>query len=250
MRRTLIILFLLLMLCTFFLTVYVLIAHAEKITLEWDSVENVGGYYIYQTIHDYQGYEDKIGTRVFDFENPVKTEAYPDGKIPQNITTLTVDLPGIPGEDTKYAFTAKSFRGDSLSVQSNEVEFVVVLVPPIAPSQLQGSFNKDDGLISISWNQPADETWRSVSHWIVYSRESGTEQWNAVGRINSDHELTIEMPISAIMTGDRATLEFVIVAYRRSGVYSQNSDILSIDVDRTDVPPIQNLRINIEIPVI
>lgn len=239
MNRT-ILLILLFWLVIIFTATLAVVARGEKITLTWDTVDGVDGYYIYQYGKDEQ----------YDYNKPVTTVVYPDGKIPQDVDRLIVDLPGIEGRDVKYRWVARSFRGDEQSVDSNEASYVVALTVPPAPGELAGSFDKPGGMINIAWLQPAEaEVWQTINHWIVYCREKGTENWNAVGRINSDHELAIEMPISAIITGDKATLEFVIVAYRRSGVYSSNSDILTIDVDTSVVPPMQNLRINIEFPV-
>lgn len=218
-----------------------IVARAEKITLQWDTVEGVDGYYIYQFQKD----------ETYDYTNPVKTVVYPDGKIPQHVDRLIIDLEGIAGQDTKYRWVARSFRGDEQSDDSNEVEYVVALTIPPAPNELAGSFDKEAGMINLSWVQPVEtQSYRMISHFIVYCRQQGDEEWKAIGRINSDNELTLQAPISAIMSEEKATLEFTIVAYRRSGVYSHNSDILSLEIDRTKVPVIQNLRINIEIPVI
>lgn len=225
-------------------------AHPEKIQLEWDPVENVDGYYLFQTIRAWNPDTQQV-EHEFDYSNPVKTETYPDGKIPQNITTLEIDLPGVSGADTKYMFTARSFRDDDQSCDSNEVPYVVSLVTPPAAAELSGSYIEDEKLIRISWDQPVEDfDWRTISHWIIYYRIDGGE-WSALGRIDADHELSMQAPFNVVPQGEQKAVEFTIVSYRRSGVYSANSEILSIDVDRSgDVPPIENLRINIEFPVI
>ena len=245
MRRTVFLMIVLLWAVIAILSLFVVV-RGEKITLQWDPVDGVDGYYIYQTIRAGSPPEHQ-----FNYDQPVTNELYPNGKIPQDVTQITIDLLGVEDADTKYMFTARAFRGDEKSENSNEVSYVVSLIPPFAAVELVGGYDKDAGLINLSWQQPGGEPEyrQPVSHWIVYCRERGAEEWKAIGRINSDHELSIEAPISAIMTGDKATLEFTIVSYRRSGVFSQNSDILSIEVDMRDVPPIQNLRLNIEIPI-
>lgn len=226
------------------LAVKVFRAYGEQIRLQWDHVDDVDGYRIYQTIRG----GDPI-SHTFDFTNPVTTETYPDGKIPQTETQITIDLPGVEGEDTKYMFVARTFRGDDTSENSNEVSYVVSLVPPLPATELIGGYDKNAGIISIAWEQPPDEyEWRTVSHWIVYYRIRDGE-WTAIGRIDSDHDLTMEAPFDAVAEGEKESVEFVIVSYRRSGVYSADSQSLTLDIDRRDVPPIQNLRINIEIPV-
>lgn len=212
---------------------------AEVITLEWDAVEGVDGYYLYQSQKD----------STFHYDIPVTTEEYSDGKIPQSVTRLSIDLSGYEGADTRYRFVARSFKGEDTSEDSNEVEYYVSLVTPPSAISLEGSYNKEDGLVNISWEQPEEDVaWRSINHWIVYYRIDDGD-WEPIGRINSDHELSMEAPFSAVEEGESKAVEFTIVSYRRSGVYSANSGVLTIDIDREEVPPIQNLRIRIDIPV-
>lgn len=223
--------------------------YGEQIELRWDPVEGVDGYRLYQAIRA-QNPETGQVEHSFDYESPITNGTYTDGNIPQDITSFTVDLPGVDGEDTKYMFTARAYRGDETSVNSNEVSYVVSLVPPFPAAELSGGYDKDAGLINISWSQPADEyEWRMVSHWIVYFRLNDEDEWKAIGRIDSNHDLTMTAPFDAVSQDDTAVVQFVIVSYRRSGVYSANSDVLSLEIDRRTVPPIQNLRINIQIPV-
>lgn len=213
---------------------------AEKILLQWDIAENVDGYMIFQ----YQKNE------TYDYNNPVKTVVYPEGKIPADIDRIIIDVPGIAGQDVKYRWVARSFRGDEQSVDSNEVTYVVASTIPPAPSEIIGQYEKDKSIITISWVQPEEsEEWQTISHWIIYWRFKGDEEWVPIGRINADHALSMEAPFAAVEPEQQSEVEFTIVAYRRSGVYSQNSDILTLDIDRRGVPPVQNLRINIEIPV-
>lgn len=221
-------------------------ARSENIMLQWDTVDGVDGYYIFQAIR-----AGNPPTHTFDFDQPVISDDFPDGKIPQYTNSLTINLPGVENADTKYVFVARAFKDDLQSENSNEVAYVVSLIPPFAAVELAGGYDKDAGLISLSWQQPGGEPeWRQpVSHWIVYFR-IGDGGWTPIGRIDTGNELTLEAPFSAVADGERADVQFTIVTYRRSGVYSSNSDILTITVDRQGVPPIQNLRINIEIPVI
>lgn len=226
------------------LAVLVFRAYGEQIRLQWYPVDGVEGYYLFQAIRsgDPPAHE-------FDFNEPIKTDAYPDGKIPQDVTQLAVELPGVEGADTKYMFVARAFRGDEQSENSNEVAYVVSLVPPFAPAELSGNYDKTAGMIHVSWSQPEDEfEWRAIDHWSVHYRVADGE-WQPVGQVDAGHELSMETTFDAVSEGEQANVDFVVVAHRRSGVYSPDSEILTLDIDRRDVPPIQNLRINIEIPV-
>lgn len=226
---------------------HTVLGYPEDIILEWDKVEGVDGYYIYQTT-----VEKKFDTNyIFDYSSPVMTDKFPDGKIPQDITSVKITLPGEVNKDTKYAFTARSFLGEERSTDSNYVDYIVSLVAPFSPSNLDGSYDKDNSVVKISWEQPSEEySWRKISHWIIYYRLKDSFEWVPIGRINSDHELSMTAPLDAISPGERQEVQFVVVAYRRSGVYSQNSDILTVDINRIGVPPIENLRIIIELPIV
>lgn len=214
--------------------------YGEQIQLQWDAVDGVDGYMLYQSQKD----------STFHYDTPVVTEAYPDGKIPPDVTHLDVDLPGIEGRNTRYRFVARSFRGDDQSEDSNEVEYYVALVPPPVAVKLTGSYNRDGGSVNIAWEQPVEDyDYLTVSHWIVYYRITGAEEWVPIGRINSDHVLEMTAPFDAVPNGEQSSVDFVIVSYRRSGVYSANSEVLTLDINRKEVPSIQNLRINIQIPV-
>lgn len=223
-----------------FALAFVFRAYGEQIELKWDPVETAEGYYIFQSQKD----------STFHYDIPVVTDQFPDGKIPQNVTSLVVDLTGIDGQDTRYRFVARAFRGDEQSADSNEVSYVVSRVAPPAATELSGAYDISAGSIKLRWSQPAeDEEWRTIDHWSVYYRIRGTEEWTLVGTVEAGGELKLETPFNAVAEGEQNDVEFVIVSYRRSGVFSANSETLLVNVDREGVDPVENLRIDIEIPV-
>lgn len=231
------------------LAVKVFRAYGEQIQLQWDAVEDVDGYMLYQAIRAQNPDTGQV-EHTFDFSSPITNEQFPDGKVPQDITQLSVDLPGEAGADTKYMFVARTFRGDEYSENSNEVSYVVSLVPPFAPAELSGNYDKTAGMIHVSWSQPADKfEWRTIDHWSVHYRVADGD-WQPVGQVDAGHELSMETTFGAVSEGERASVDFVVVAHRRSGAYSPDSEILTLDIDRRGVPPVQKLRINIEFPVI
>lgn len=230
------------------LTVMVFRAYGEQIRLQWDAVDGVDGYYLFQAIRAQNPDTGQV-EHEFDYLSPITSEQFPDGKIPQDVTQFDVDLPGQADADTKYMFTARAFRGDETSENSNEVSYVVSLVPPFAPAELSGSYDKAAGMIHVSWAQPDDKfQWRTIDHWSVHYRVADGE-WQPVGQVDAGHELAMETTFDAVAEGEQESVDFVVVAHRRSGVYSPDSDILTLDIDRRDVPPVQKLRINIEFPV-
>lgn len=224
---------------------YYAIAGAEQITLQWDPVDGVDGYYIYQAIRAANPDTGEI-EHTFDYSAPV-------GTLPQDVTSLTVDLPGELGADTKYVFVARAYRADETSENSNTVAYVVCLVAPSAPYNLSGGYDADAGVITLSWAQDPDaQAWRTISHYIVYYRIAGAQEWIPIGTVDQGAGLQMTAPFDAVADGERAQVEFVVVTYRRSGVYSADSPVFAIDVDRRDsgpVPPVENLRVEIEIPV-
>lgn len=212
----------------------------ETITLEWDKVENVDGYFIFQ----YQKSE------TYDYGKPVVTDKYPDGKIPQDVNRLVIELEGIENTDVKYRFVARSFRGTEMSTDSNEVTYVVARTIPPTPTDLAGEYDHNTMVARLSWTQPQEtEEWQTIHHWIVYCRVKGVEEWTAIGTVSQDHELKVETALDIAPENTLTVVEFTVVAYRRSGVFSHNSQILEVVVDKRTIPPVENLRINIEIPI-
>ena len=225
------------------------LVRGESITLQWDAVEGVDGYRVYQSIRALQ--DDGIWANEYDYSRPVTTVVHPAGDIPQETTELVVDLPGEADKQTRYRFVARAFRGDDMSVDSNEVEYKVNLVAPPAPAGLRGEYDKDAGIIRLSWTQPDDLYDYVIDYWILFYRLSGASEWTRLGKITADNELTLETAFDAVPAGQAADVEFTAVSYRNSGIFSVDSDLFTIHIDRTGgvVPPIDELRISVIIPV-
>lgn len=215
-------------------------AHAEKIRLEWDAPgdENAkpDGYFIFQ----------RVAGEEYDYNNPVKTDEYPDGKIPSDVFFIELDVPGVDLAATKYEWVARTIVEDDTSPNSNQVDYTVVKIPPLVPIDLSGSFERDSSIIRIAWTQPEDDY--MTHHWRVYYKV-GEEEFTELGLVKKDQPLEFTSEFNVVQAGERKDVSFVVVAYRRSGVFSGNSQEIVIDVDRRTAEPV-NLRINIEIPVI
>lgn len=223
--------------------------YAEDITLQWDQVEGVDGYLLFQTIRATNP-DTGVLEHIFDYNTPITTELYPDGKIPQTTTALTVSLPGVENADTKYMFVARAFRGEDQSENSNTVAYVVSLVPPDAPQDLTGSYNKESNSIELVWTQAEEVAWRSISHYTVFYQIDNGE-WIELGKVENG-ETTLNTAFEAVPDGEVKNVAFAVVAYRRSGVFSADSSVLTLIIDRSlgEVPTVPNLRVKIEIPVI
>lgn len=223
-------------------------AYAE-IQLEWDAVEGVDGYKIFQAIRMWNP-ETQQNEHHFDYSSPVTTENFPDGKIPQNVTSIVVDITGVENTSVKYLFVARSFIGDEESEDSNMVSYKYDLTKPPAPVNLAGGYDKDAQAISLSWSQPEEE-WGEVDHWKVYYRMQDGE-FIELAKVDDEQNLTLTTDFDKVGSGEVAEVDFVVVAFRNTGQYSADSDVLTITIDRRDgiiVPPVPNLRINIFIPV-
>lgn len=218
---------------------------AENIMLQWDKVENVDGYRLFQSIRVKKS--DGSWENIYDYASPITTETYPEGNIPQDVDSIIVDLPGVDEENTRYMFVARSYLGENESVNSNEVEYQVNLITPPAPTDLAGDYIKKDSLINLIWTQPAEQ-WYETDYWKVFYKIDDSE-WIEIGRIDKGNELTLTQEFDVVPAGSQKNVDFTVLAYRQSGKFSANSTVLTLDIDRREVPPIQNLRINVQIPV-
>lgn len=227
------------------LSFFSLAAMAEEITLEWDIPDIIpDGYRIFQTVP----YQDELGAwhHEYDYINPVVTTAYQDGNIPPDVYSIVVDLPGRPNEVTNYLFVARSFIDQEQSQDSNQVSYKVVNIPPITPTELMGEFDKGAGVITLTWTQPEDDYY--IEKWIIYYRRDGPD-FIELGSVDQGQELTLTADSDFLGDSDLSVVDFVVVAFRSSGVFSANSVEHSIPIDRREVAPVNNLRIKIDIPI-
>lgn len=205
-------------------------AEAEMITLTWDPpTQQHDGVRIYQkTAKDGDAY---------DYDAPIADVSAPTNK-------ATLEVLGEENAVLKYQWVARAYRDDIESIDSNEVAYKVVNIPPLTPVELIGSYADD--VVTLSWQQPQDS--HPIDHWIIYYKKHG--DFIPLGAVTDENELVLSADVSQIAPPGEATyLTFTAVAYRRSGVFSANSTEFNLIVDRRDVAPIQNLRIEVNIPL-
>jgi hypothetical protein len=227
MRRVIIILFLVL---------FPLICFAEKIRLEWDppTDQNITGVKVFQkTAKDGDNY---------DFSAPVAI-------VDLNTNFADIEISGEPNAVLKYLWVVRAYRDIYESDNSNEVDYKVVRIAPISPAALQGNYDPEKGAITLSWIQPDDPY--PIYKWVVYYRISESDSWIELGSIDSAQDLTLTKAFDAVPDGTKKTVFFSVTAFRRSLTYSTDNAMIGVEIDRLgdNVPPIQNLRININIPV-
>lgn len=219
--------------------------YAEQITLLWDYDNSaaVDGFRVFYTIP----HQDDTGQwhTTYDYALPLTTTLYQDGNVPPELRELTIDLPGRANLVTSYRIVARAFRDDQESADSNQLSYKVVRVPPEAPIELLGSYDTEASVVTLEWQQPPDD-W-DISRWVVYYRTDGG--FTELGVVDGDRELKIAEPLNLVLPGEQNTVAFSVVAFRRSGVFSANSSEFEIHIDRREIPPMQNLRIRIEIPL-
>lgn len=221
--------------CTMVVLFLVATSKAENVQLQWDYDGGpADGFHIYLKTDG-------------DYTDPAATIEYPDGNIPIDIRQVTIDLPVIDGEITNFVFIARTFKSTELSEPSNKVFYSVIGIPPLIPTTLEGDYDKEQSIIHVSWEQPQDEY--PTHHWRVYARISGENDFKEIGLIRQEEGLELTTDFDLVPVGEQHTCEFVVIAYRRSGVFSSNSEILSLDIDRRQIDPVKNLKLNIQIPV-
>ena len=216
-----------------FLILFSTTVWAEKITLEWDPPEgSYDGVKIYQ--HTAQPDDS------YDFTAPV-------ADIPVGTTSAIIDVPGLPNEVLKYQWVARAYKSDQQSENSNEVSYKVVNVIPISPVDLTGSFDPIESVINLTFVQPDDPY--PINHWSIFYSIDGSD-FIELGSITDPDQLTLEVPFDQVKPGEKKAVIFRAVSFRRSGVYSNDSNNFELVIDRGEVGPVKNLRINLEIPVI
>ena len=214
------------------------IAFSETIQLEWDYTAddqtNIDGFRLYMR---------RLYTEEYDYTNPVAT-------IPPEYRNYQIDAEA--GEDTNrtYSFVIRAYKGDEESTDSNEVNYLVVGIKPAAPIELTGEYNKETSILNLNWEQPQDDF--DIWKWIVYYRIDDDTEFIELGTVDKGQALTLVKDFNVVEPGQSKTVHFTVVAFRRDyTVHSENAAEFSIVIDRQGPPvPPDNLKINIEIPVL
>lgn len=216
-------------------------ALAEEITLMWDipADSQLDGFRCYQ--------KTAYANDAYNYSNPVKTPIYPSGDIPADVDTLRVNVLGEEGGILKYLWVCRSYKGNEQSSDSNEVAYKVINTAPPVPINLNGRYDDAEKMIYLAWDQPLDN--HIIYKWVVYYRIEGDSDYTEIAMVNYDQDPKIQAPFDVVLSGEKKTVYFTVVSFRRSGVYSENSAEYAIDIDRQKIPPIENLRISIDIPI-
>lgn len=207
----------------------------EHVKLAWDMPEGpYDGVRIYQKIGD--------GS----YSAPLATEEYPDGNIPAGSSELMVVMPGEENSVSVYSWVARAYLGEVESDDSNEVSYIVVNTIPLTPGSVTAEYDLETNQIVMSWDQPTEEY--MPDKWVI-EYQIGEGAWTPIGDIpGGTNDFLFETPFDLIGDGEYGTVNFRVVAYRRSGVQSEASQTLPVEIDRRIKPPIPQL--NIEVPTV
>lgn len=220
-----------------FLILFPTIAFSETIQLEWDySAEDQA------KIDGFKLYMKEKWKDAFDYTDPIATLDPAD-------RSTSIDAPTKAGAVQTYDFVIKAYKDDLESADSNTASYAVVGVKPLTPTGLMGQYDKELSIISLSWEQPLDPY--DIHKWIVYYQVDPAAGFLELGQVDKDQQLNLTTEFSGVAEGEIKNVTFTVVSFRRDyTVYSDNSESLIIEIDRSGPPvPPENLKINIEIPV-
>lgn len=215
--------------------------NADSFDLEWDYNTTVDGFRIYSgpmTEQSDGSWYPQLG------DEPILSNIAPESR------SATVVENGWAGQSKKFCFVARAFKGDQESADSNYVCAVIDNRPLSAPADPTGEYDRDLSMITITWTQTDADR---VSYWRVFYRIADGDFADFVVVANTGQTaMTVTEAFDAVAEGEAADVEFSIVAFKDPQVYSPDSEVLTISVDRTTqtpLPPVENLRFKIEIPV-
>lgn len=214
----------------------------DEFTFEWDySYDNIDGFRIYSG--NMGQFEDGTwGPQLRDI--PIIDNIPPDARTAKGIEE------GWTGQIKKFCFVARAYKGDIESPDSNTVCKEINNLPLLAPSDVNGNYDKDQEIINISWKQEDSDR---AKFWQIYYK-IGDGGFQELGKVeNSGQELLdITSPFEAVNAGESANVSFLVVAYKNYQVYSPNSSEIVLTIDRTletELPPVSDFRFKVEVPV-
>lgn len=219
-------------------------ASADQITLAWDygveAAEKIDGFHMYQA----QVYYNEGEYRV-EYAEPKTFEEYPDGVLPSSLRQISFNEDGIADKIQKYCWVIKAFKGEVESEKSNEVCFKVDNMTLMSPVALKAAFDKEEELVTLSWNQP---NVKKVAFWKVFYRLDGEESYTELGKVENVEgaDRVLSDPLTVVSAGEKKMVYFTVVAYDSFENYSENADEVALEVDRTEeiiIDPVDDLRI-------
>ena len=214
----------------FFILAIPLVAGAGQVTigLEWDA--NVETY-----LAGYKAY-------VADAAGGPYTE-FSDIKEPTTEVDYVYDAPD--GVATTKYFVVTAYREAPFleSGNSNEVFMVYDFAPIEAATELGATLDGD--VISFVWKQGDIER---VEKWVLFVKEGGAEFTELAtieytGTPGDQYSTTETMTVP---DGEVKTFTFALVTFNPRGVFSGNSNEVSVTIDKRDLVPVYNLRLTIK----
>ena len=145
---------------------------------------------------------------------------------------------------TKY-FVVTAYRENPLleSGYSNEVFMVYDFAPIEAATEFDAALDGD--VITFSWKQ--GDIGR-VKKWVLFSKE-GTTEFSELATIEYTGQEGPQYSTTETMTvpaGDIKTFTFALVTFNERGVFSVNSNEVSVTIDKRDLVPVYNLKITVK----
>lgn len=223
------------------------LAHGEWLNFTWDydgpDKDTIDGFNLYEG----EVIRDASGTWITDYDTDAKlTGIAPDSR------NLKTNMAGEPNSIQKYCWRMTAYRGDLESAFSNEVCHKIDNLPPDAPVALTGEFDRDGNQLTIVFTQ---SNAGKVKYWKVFYKFPLQESFTLFGALDNTGQSSYSFTdaFDVVPAGDIQEFDFVIVSYRDERNYSENSNVLQLVVDRTgedtDVDPVENLKIDLTIPV-
>jgi len=166
--------------------------------------------------------------------------------IPAGTEEVDFVFTGTGTEAIKKFFVVTAFNTEGLeSGYSNEVYWIY----NFAPYELAASLNGDD--ITFSWKQISIEL---VKRWKLYSTETSGLNYQELAVIEYTGQEGPQYSTTETMTvasGEKKTFYFVLVAFddvvdpTGSVAFSENSNEVSVTIDKTAPAPVYNLKIKV-----
>lgn len=208
----------------------VTLAGQVTITLEWDP--NTETY-----LAGYKAYVgDAAGgpyTEFADIKEPIVTIDY------------AYDAPD--GAATTKFFVVTAYRETPFleSGNSNEVFMVYDFAPIVSATEFAAILDGDN--INFTWKQADIER---VKEWKLFVKEAGAAEFTELavipysGTPGDQYSTTETMTVPA---GEIKTFTFSLVTFNPRGVFSGNSNEVSVTIDKRDLVPVYNLKITVKV---
>lgn len=161
------------------------------------------------------------------------------------INQATIDYVCQEGQVCVTHHVVRAYVGDMESQDSNEVSYTFNGVKPSQPENLSAEYDKILKQITFTWTQPGQD---GISKWAFFMKDIDDQDstYSEIATVAGDSGAVDTVYQGELDLPEKLNhVEFVAVAFNESGVWSDDSDSVYLEINLLPPVPNNTFRINV-----